>query len=158
MSIRKDKVNDITVSQLAPASRTTDTTFDVRRQAAGTLWVAVLLGAEGITLDADNRIDLEIRDADDDGAGALDAATLAVCEAGDVVLPVNGPANQQEPDAGGVWAVIDAAGEAPGLYYIGYRGSKEWVRVTVNHVGTHGAGTPYGAIAVLGDLLNSPAP
>lgn len=154
----KDKVNGITLSQLAPAARTTDTTFDVRRQRAGALWFAVLIGAEGITLDETNYIQLKLHDADDDGAGALDAATLAVCEAGDVILPENGPANQQAPDANGVWAVLDAGADAPGVYYIGYRGPKEWVRVTVDHVGTHGVATPYGALAVLDDLTTSPAP
>lgn len=58
-------------------------------------------------------------------------------------------ANGGPVTAGGVFATVDAAAKAQREYRIGYVGNARYSRVTLALTGTHAAGTPVSALAVL---------
>ena len=86
------------------------------------------VGAEGDTLDASNDINLEVEES-------ADNSTYTDVADADLVGSVTG-ANT------GTFAHVDAAGEAPKIYFASYIGSKKWIRIVDNRTGTHTVGTP----------------
>lgn len=123
------------MSSLAAANRTADangTGIDLTGF-EGALVIGDV-GAEGDTLDASNDINLEVEESADD-------STYTDVADADLVGSVTG-ANT------GTFAHVDAIGEAPGIFFASYIGSKRYIRVVDNRTGTHSTGTPTSAVVV----------
>lgn len=132
-----DAVNNRqTVAGLALATRNADANAVFDTQGGAAFWALVQLGVEGITLSAANRVDVIVEHSDAPGSG------FAAVAADDLVLPVVRPAALTAPSAAGVVAVLDDNAELPDSLVFGYVGSKRYVRVTLDFVGTHATGTP----------------
>lgn len=109
----------------------------------------VTAGAAGITLTTSNYIALELEESDDGSTGWTDVA------ASDMYVDPRS-ALGEAVTTGGEWKRLNAtADEAAGRpYAVGYTGSKRYVRLVANFVGTHGAETVIGAIAIRHHLRN----
>lgn len=143
-----DIVNNIAVTQtLAPqtiqAAALNSGAIDM--QGVETLAVTVLVGAMGETLDADNRIDLKIEHADDDGTGA--PAAFENCTAADV--------HGVDGITAGVFASIDDNAKAGNRHMVEYRGGKRFVKVTATPVSLE-TGGPLAMIALQGNPAQAP--
>lgn len=109
------------------------------------LMFIVNCGAEGVTLDAStNYILFEVEESDTSASsGFTDVAD----------------ADLTNVDAGlntGTFKKLDDDADAPGMFFVGYKGNKRWVRVVVNFVGTHGTGTAVGVTAIQQHPATSP--
>lgn len=118
---------------------------NIDMQGYGSLAIAVLIGAMGESLGANDRIDLKIEHADDDGTGAPGA--YSACEDSDV-LGFTGL-------AAGVFYSVDADAKAGKSYTIGYRGGKRFAKVTATPVSL-ATGGPIAMLAAKGDPTQSP--
>lgn len=141
--MRTDAVNAKKIVQvLAPAARTADANGTVDTQGFHKITLLFSAGAEGITLDGTNYLQFKVEHSDASGSGFADVA------AEDIIVPANAAAMVQAP-ASGVVCVLNDNAEAPAVYAVGYVGAKRYVKVTADHVGTHGAATPYEVLAIL---------
>lgn len=143
-----DLVNSLSIIQcLAPQTVQASAvdSGDIDMQGAQTLAVVVMVGDIGETTDADNRLDLKIEHADDDGAGAPDA--YAPCADEDVL--------NFENLTSGVFASIDDAAKEEKRHVIGYRGGKRFVKVTATPVSL-ATGGPVAMLALKGQLSQKP--
>lgn len=148
----KDFVNDMKVSQaLAPAARTADASAEIDRLGYDGLSIAFDFGAEGITLSTTDKIEAVIEHSDSSGSG------FEAVEAADIILPSNAPTGAQAPDENGTVFVADGNADIPAIPVFGYKGSKRYVKATLNFSGTHGAGTPTAVVAILHNPLYRPA-
>lgn len=148
----KDFVNDKKVSQvLAPAVRTADANGEIDRKGYDALTIEANFGAEGVTLSGTDKIEIVIEHSDTSGSGhvAVDAA--------DIIVPDNAPTGAQAPDSNGTVFVADGNSDIPAVAAFGYKGSKRYVKVTLNFSGTHGTGTPTAITAILENPLYRPA-
>lgn len=148
----KDKVNDKKVSQvLAPAVRTADANGEIDRLGYDALSILFDFGAEGVTLSTTDKIEGVIEHSDTSGSG------FAAVAAADIVVPENAPTGAQAPDTNGTVFVADGNADIPANALFGYKGSKRYVKVTLNFSGTHSTGTPTAVTAILENPLYSPA-
>jgi hypothetical protein len=108
--------------------------------------VLVNCGASGDTLDADNRIDVKIEHADDDGAGA--AGAYSACQEKDILGLV--------PDGSGNVLALNALTLDDQTHRFGYVGGKKFVKITVTPVGTLTNGIAMAVNIVKGRSLNFP--
>lgn len=108
--------------------------------------VIVNAGTSGDTLDADNRYDLKIEHADDDGAGS--AGDYAACQAKDIL--------GADPSESGVAVVVDALADEDQVHRFGYVGGKRFVKVTLTPVGTLTNGMPFAVEIVKARPLQYP--
>lgn len=95
---------------------------------------AVLVGESADTLNATNKIELEVEES-------ADNSTFTDVADADLVKYVDGIND-------GCFALIDAATEDDAVYYTAYRGDSRYVRPVLNFSGTHSTGTPIGVIAI----------
>lgn len=100
------------------------------------------IGAEGDTLGT-QKFYFEVEHSDDDSANPGTPLSWGDCANADLSVYVTG-ANT------GTFATIDAAAEAPAIYWTTYRGGKRFVRVIVNEEGTNSTGTPASVVAIKG--------
>ena len=143
-----DLTNNILITQaLAPQTiqGSALNSGNIDMQGAETLAVVVAVGNIVDTLDADNRIDLTIEHADDNGTGA--PGSYAACTDEDVL-------NASGLIAGKFLAVSDAALENK-RHVIGYRGGKRFVRVTATPVSL-ATGGPIAMLALKGLASHTP--
>lgn len=143
-----DILSNIDITQVAAPQAITSaavTSGNIDTQGTGTLAVAVLLGTFADTLNSGKRVDLKIEHADDDGSGA--PAAYAACTDADV--------QGAEGLAAGVFAVVDANGEAAQRYVIGYCGGKRFVKVTAVPTGLSSGGT-IALLTLAGNLAQAP--
>lgn len=146
----RDLINSVSVIQaVAPqtvqAAPVTGSAIDL--QGAESLAVIVAVGAIVDTLDANNRLDVKIEHADDDGTG--NAAAYAACGDSDV----QGAAH---PLSNGVFLSVDAAGKPNQRYAVSYIGGKRFVRVILTPVSLETGGAA-AVLAIKGHLAQSPA-
>lgn len=142
--MRFDFVNNKKVVQgLAPAGRTADASATIDTDGFNGVTLMVEFGAEGVTLSATDKVEIKVEHSDASGSGFT-----AVKEA-DLILPANKAAALVAPDSNGVVAVLDDNAEMPATYAFGYRGSKRYVKVTIDFSGTHGTATPCAVHAIL---------
>jgi hypothetical protein len=128
-----------TVQAAAVNSGTIDT------QGSETLAVVVMVGTIGETLDSENRIDLKIEHADDNGSGA--PASYSPCTDDDV---------QNASDlSAGIFAVIDHADKAQKRHMVEYTGGKRFVKVTATPVSL-ATGGPVAMLALAGNAAQKP--
>lgn len=133
------------VSSLDPINRTADADgTGVDLQGFEGALIVAQVGAEGDTLDASNYIELEVEESDSLSSGYTDVVDA------DLVGFVDG-AND------GTFAKVNAAAQAPGIFYAAYTGIKRYIRVIDNRTGTHTTGTPTSA-AVIGMLARKAPP
>ena len=146
----QDMYNIFNVQQVIdPANTTTDVNGDtVDLQGYEGVLLAVSVGESGDSLSGSVKIELEVEHADDDGNGSPDTWTDV---ADDDLLNFVAGTND------GCFGVIDAAAEDDAVYTTSYIGTKRYVRVVANLVGSHSTGTPIGAIAVKGFGRHQPS-
>lgn len=126
------------VRVLDPAVRNADVNggdADVDLQGYNACQMVVVVGQSADTLNGSNTISLELEESDDD-------STYTDVAAADMLGGVGGSSGQ--------FALIDDPAEDDLVYSVGYIGDKRYVRLVVNFSGTHGTGTPIGAVAVVG--------
>lgn len=130
-------------AQLGTASVTL-TTNDVNgsivdTQGFNSLWFVVNVGANGGTLNGSNKVDFKLQHGDiADLSDALAVATI-------------GEAGGYSVDTNGVFATVDAGGEASAVYKVAYTGNKRYLRVVSDVTGT--ISLPISITAILGDGL-----
>jgi hypothetical protein len=124
------------VVSLAPANRTADangTGIDLQ------FWESALViaqaGAEGDTLSGSVYIQFKLEHSDDDST----YTAVAQADVADGTV------------SSGVFATIDANGEAPSVHQLSYIGGKRYIRVVDDRTGTHTNGTPTSAVVVKGN-------
>lgn len=127
------------VTSLLPKARTADENGDGvdTLDSKGVMLVAHI-GAPGITLGGSDYIAFEVEHCDDN-------STWVDCADADIDGAVSG-ANT------GTFAKADADAEASMMYKANYIGSKRYVRIVENRVGTHGTATPTAAHVVLDSI------
>ncbi len=143
-----DLINSVAIIQaVAPqtvqAAPVTSAAIDM--QGAESLALVVAVGAIGETLDANNRIDVKIEHADDDGSGS--PAAYAACTDADVI-------GAQGLNSG-VFLAIDAAAKAGKRHTLAYAGGKRFVRVSATPVSLESGGA-LAILAIKGNLAQTP--
>lgn len=131
----RDLISSMKVlAKLDPAVRTADANVaDIDLAGYDSALIVVAMGAEGITIDADNYIQVKLEHGDLTSSYAAVAAT-------DIIGIT--------PEVAGMIAMFNAVAEAPASSIVQYIGGKRYLKVTVDHVGTHGTGTPYGIVVI----------
>ncbi len=136
--------NQAYIPLLPPLVRTASAnSASVDTQNYDALALLVNVGATGDTLNATNRVELQVQESDDN------AAFTAVADA-DLLKVVAGG------QAAGTFGVLNAAGAAGQVYLTGYRGYKRYVRVALVNFGTTAAGTAMDVLAIGGRPRNLP--
>jgi len=129
------KIENAIDAVVLTSSDTDGSTIDT--QEFNTVFFAVNVGANGGTLDGSNYVEFTLQDSSDGSTWAdVDDST----EAGGTTI-----------SGTGVWATVDAGGEAESTYKIAYTGTERYVRLQADITGT--ISLPVGAVAVLGDGL-----
>ncbi|WP_020476263.1 hypothetical protein [Zavarzinella formosa] len=104
-----------------------------------------VIGANGDTYSGTDKLELEVQEADTD----VDASYSAVANA-DLTNYVTGT------NVGTVKAII-ANTDCSQSYYVGYRGSKRFIRGKLNFSGTHSTGTSTAILGLRGRNRAQPA-
>ena len=99
----------------------------------------ISVGALGDSHSGSLKTDLIIEDSADNSTYA------AVTDIDALVLPAG---VSMETIASGILKAVDAAGDASQIYRVGYRGSKQYVRIALDRTGNHSSGTPYSVTAL----------
>ena len=128
----RDLANSIAaVATVVPAvygSDATGTTVDLAGFESAT--VVANIGVEGGTLSTTDKIALVLQHSDDNSVWTAVAQTEVV----------------EGTVSGGVFFTADDNAEIPTVATIGYVGGKRYLRVNADFSGTHGSGTPFGAV------------
>jgi hypothetical protein len=136
--LHKDLYSNVDpVASFVPLIRSADangTGIDTRNFCSA--MILVQLGAHGVTFDTTNKIAFELEESDDD-ATYTDVADI------DVVDPKTGVNT-------GTVAMFDGVINTADTALNQYRGTKRYVRVVANFIGTHSTGTSLAAHVVLG--------
>ena len=102
--------------------------------------IVVTIGAEGDTLSSSVHFEISLEESDDDST-YTDVAQADIIDgtiaSGGIFLKLDGTAGGNPDSAGGIFRV-------------GYRGSKRYIRVVIAKTGTHSNGTPIGAMVLRG--------
>lgn len=144
-----DIVNNIGVTQLLMPQTIHSSELDtgsVDTQGADIQSIVVLVGNIGDTLSGTVRIDLSIEHADDDGTG--NPLAFAACDDTDV-LNFSGLTS-------GIFASVNASGQAEKRYVIDYIGGLRFVKVIATPVGLTNGG-PIAMLGLQGNLNQLPA-
>lgn len=130
--IRQTKLSTVFLAA-AVSTDQNGTAVDLAQWEAATFLATI--GAPGITLDASNYIRFFLEESDDNSAFTL-VADEDIIEAPGLVAGT------------GEVLRVDAAGEASKSYLVGYKGTKRYARLRTDFVGTHGAATVVGIVAL----------
>ena len=147
MVARSSNFYNASIAPLLPpaAARTASAqsaSFDAQNYDAVTLVASV--GATGDTLNATNRVELQVQESDDN---------TTFTPVADADLARVAPGGQ----APGTFAVLNAAGSVNQVYKTGYVGYKRYVRVALAAFGTTASGTFIDVLAVGGRPRTAPA-
>ena len=128
----------ISLKAAVTTANTTGTGVDLSGYNSAVMIVDV--GAEGDTLSGSVYFEIAIQQSDDD-------STYTACTQADIV--------DGTIAASGIFYKIDGtAGGDPdttgAIYRVGYVGGKRYIRAVLTKTGTHGSGTPIGAMVVRG--------
>ena len=137
--------NQAVILLLAPAAARTAafTSASVDTQNYDALAIAVNVGATGDTLNATNRVELQVQESDDN-------ITYTPAADSDLLKVVSGG------QATGTFGLLNAAPAVNQVYMTGYRGNKRYVRVAGAFYGTTTSGTFIDALALAGRARNMP--
>jgi hypothetical protein len=141
--IRDNYSNVQCVQALAPAVRTADVnSSNIDRQGFGSVTVVASFGTTADTLNTTNKIEARLFDSDDGITFTLvpDTSIIGVTQVVD----------------GAMFARVDSNAKANTLYRLGYRGVKRYLRIFLDFSGTHTAGTPTAAYAIMGHPSSAP--
>lgn len=127
----ENALDAVTLTTLDTNGSTIDT------QGFNSVFFAVNVGANGGTLDGSNNVTFVLQDSSD---GSTWADVTDTNEAGGYTV-----------DGSGVFATVDAGGEAESTYKVAYTGSDRYVRIKADVSGT--ISLPVGGVAVLGGGL-----
>jgi hypothetical protein len=142
--MRFDLVNQLKVVQvLAAAARAADANGTLDTDGFHSITIIPEFGGEGVTLSATDKVEVKVEHSDASGSG------FVAVKADDLILPAGKAAALVAPDTNGVILVLDDNAEMPAVYPFGYKGSKRYVKVTLDFSGTHGTATPCAVTAVL---------
>lgn len=136
-----------TVAAVAPGTYSDDpASITVDRSGFDAVTFVLSLGVGGITFTGTNRIDVVMEHSDD----------------GQAWEPVGADnVNGAVPDGAGIVLSQRTAHAAATVHRFGYVdgtiGDRRYVRLRADFAGTHGAGTPLSAIAILGAARELPA-
>jgi hypothetical protein len=100
------------------------------------------IGIGGITFSGTNKIEFKLTHSDDN----MTYADVALKD----MLGLAAVAS------GGIIKALTSAHAAPAVYRCGYIGGKRYLKLLADFGGTHGTGTPIGAIVLLGEGYNQP--
>lgn len=130
------------VPTLGPAVLDADTDGEtIDRLGFETLAVGVMVGAGGDTFTSSKRIDFVLEESED----------------GETFTPVaNEYVTGTTLDGNGAFLSLQAAHADPSATTISYTGYARYVRVQADFNGTHAAGTPISAVAMLGRAHERP--
>lgn len=105
--------------------------------------LAIHVGVGGIIFSGTNKIEFKLTHSDDD-------TTYTAVEDGDVqgVATVG---------AGGIVLALTAEHAAASVTKVGYVGGKRYLKLLADFSGTHGTGTPIGAVVIKGHSRYAPA-
>jgi hypothetical protein len=144
MTPERDAVSRAKMSvALAPAVYAADqdgSLVDLRGYRSATL--ALLIGVGGITFSGTNKVEFVLKHGN-----ASDGSDLAVVTDDDIInIDSVAPASVSTT---GIIRALTAAHAAATVQKIGYIGGKAYLRLTADFSGTHGTGTPIGALVEL---------
>jgi hypothetical protein len=136
MATRTSLYSDNKITQcLDPAVTNSDTDCTaVDMNGYNECFLLVNVGESADTLNATNKIELEVEESSDN---------ITFTDVADADL-VNYVAGTND----GTFALIDAATEDDTAYFTAYRGNSPYVRVVLNFSGTHTTGTPISVTAI----------
>ncbi|MEN2980867.1 hypothetical protein P7L78_22000 [Tistrella bauzanensis] len=139
----RDLANNLGVAVLIPSATydadNTPAALDIR--GFDSCMICISVGVGGITFSGTNKVEYKLTHSDDN-------VTYAAVEQRDVLLATVG--------TGGIIKSLIAAHAAADVTKIGYIGDKPYLKLLADFSGTHGTGTPMGAIAVLGHAARRP--
>lgn len=127
---------------LANATYAADNTpAAVDRQGYEAVEILLAIGAGGITFSGTNKVEFVLTHSDDNStySNVTDADMLGVTGI-----------------TSGIIKSLTAAHATAASYRFGYVGNKRYLKLLADFSGTHGTGTPIGAIALLGEALVEP--
>ena len=119
---------------------TNGTTIDM--QGYDSLLIGAQFGIEGDTLGT-QKFYVEIEESDDDPASPGTPLSWGDCANAALSKYVTGVTT-------GTLCLVDAAAEAPAIYWTTYRGGKRFVRAVINEEGTNTTGTPISVFGIKG--------
>lgn len=131
------------VTAIAPVAMSADVTgLTIDTQGYNSCEMVVHIGITAETWSSSVRLDLILQH------GALaDASDMAAVAAADFV----GTCGPLPTYASGIFASLqDAAVDDVKVYKVGYRGTKRYVRIFIDEVGTQSTGQPVSAVCLLG--------
>ena len=132
-----------TVALIANATYSADTTpVSVDLSGYNSAAVLILLGAGGITFSTTNKIEFVLTHSDDD------VTYTPVTDAD--IQGVTGTSN-------GIIQALIAPAASASVAEIGYIGARRYLRLLADFSGTHGAGTPIGAVVIRSHPYIGPA-
>lgn len=99
------------------------------------------IGIGGISFSGTNKIEFKLTHSDDD-------STYTAVEQKDVLGVTVG--------TGGIIKALTSAHAAAAAYRAGYKGGKRYLKLLADFSGTHGTGTPIGALVLKGHGFNKP--
>lgn len=115
----------------------------INHQGFRSVTYALEIGIGGITFDGSNKIEFFL-----EHGNASDLSDAALVALGDVLGLTS--------ISSGILKSLIVAHAAANVYRFGYRGGKQYSRLTANFTGTHGTGTPIAAMAILSRPDNGP--
>ena len=141
-------------AMLAPVVRTsTVLSSAIDTQGFESVIIAFHIGAFGDAASATVFFEAELQEC------ATVGGTYTAVADTDLLFPGTGAARTGTVATAGVFfqSKTTAAADTAGLYTIGYRGSKEFLKVNVRVTGTNSTGTPVSVVGYAGHALYSPA-
>ena len=139
----KNQSPAILIANATLAADNTPVAVDLATYDAATILLHI--GAGGITFSGTNKIEFVLTHSDDN-------STYANVVAADIVTDSNAPGTITD----GIVRSLVAAHAAATIQKIGYVGSKRYLKLLADFSGTHGVGTPIGAVVVRGLPLTGP--
>ncbi len=112
-----------------------NTPVAIDRQGYEAVELLLEIGIGGITFSGTNKIEFKLTHSDDDST--YDAVTV------DDMLGL------ASVDSGGIIKSLVAAHAAAAVYRVGYKGGRRYLKLLADFSGTHGAGTPVAATALM---------
>jgi len=134
----KDLHSQIEITELLPAATyaADNTPAAVDLLGFESAEIAIAVGAGGITFSTTNKVEFKLTHSDDN-------STYAAVTADDLL-------GVDTVGTGGIVKSLIAAHATADVSRFGYRGGKRYLKLLADFDGTHGTGTPLGAVVVKG--------
>lgn len=106
----------------------------------GSATILLDIGVGGITFSGTNKVEFKLTHSDDN-------STYSDVTSADVVLTST---SDSSVGSGGIVYSLIAAHAASAIHMVGYVGGKRYLKLLADFSGTHGSGTPIGAMVIGG--------